>query len=167
MSFEKHPTDQYSDRIGSDPTRPAAHCTWRAHIGKNISVIFQMTSMEAYWVLTETGARSGEDDFVSLLAPSCNQCYYASSQVGDLRGHLITHSGEKSNKCNQCNNASLQAGNLNKHLKGTLEKVKQVGWHCYTMGPLLGTRVPMGTFLGIWVPIGSPFYVLGPLFPLF
>ena len=99
-----------------------AHCTWRAHIGKNISVIFQMTSMEAYWVLTETGARSGEDDFVSLLAPSCNQCYYASSQVGDLRGHLITHSGEKSNKCNQCNNASLQAGNLNKHLKGTVEK---------------------------------------------
>ena len=73
-------------------------------------------------MLTETGARSGEDDFVSLLAPSCNQCYYASSQVGDLRGHLITHSGEKSNKCNQCNNASLQAGNLNKHLKGTVEK---------------------------------------------
>ena len=78
-----------------------------------------MTSMEAYG---ETGARRGEDDFVSLLAPSCNQCYYASSQVGDLRGHLITHSGEKSNKCNQCNNASLQAGNLNKHLKGTVEK---------------------------------------------
>ena len=24
--------------------------------------------------------------------------------------------------------------------------------HCYTMGPLLGTWVPMGTFLGIWVP---------------
>ena len=40
-------------------------------------------------MLTETGARSGEDDFVSLLAPSCNQCYYVSSQVGDLRGHLI------------------------------------------------------------------------------
>ena len=39
--------------------------------------------------------------------------------------------------------------------------------HCSQMGPHLGTRVPMGTFLGIWVPIGSPFYVLGPLFPLF
>ena len=68
-------------------------------------------------MLTETGARSGEDDFVSLLAPSCNQCYYASSQVGDLRGHLKSHSGEKSNKCNECDYASFQAGNLNKHLK--------------------------------------------------
>ena len=46
-----------------------------------------MTSMEAYGVLTETGAGRGEDDFVSLLAPSCNQCYYASSQaVRKMRG---------------------------------------------------------------------------------
>ena len=38
--------------------------------------------------------------------------------------------------------------------------------HCSTMGP----RVPMGTFLGIWVPflcLGSPFYVRGPLFLYF
>ena len=73
-------------------------------------------------MLTEIGVERSVDDFVSLLALSCNQCYYASSQVGDLRGHLKTHSGEKSNKCNQCDNASLQAGNLNKHLKGTVEK---------------------------------------------
>ena len=101
-------------------------------------------------MLTETGVERSVDDFVSLLALSCNQCYYASSQVGDLRGHLKTHSGEKSNKCgrcdsasseadslrahlkmhigeksnkcNQCDNASLQAGDLNKHLKGTVEK---------------------------------------------
>ena len=33
--------------------------------------------------------------------------------------------------------------------------------HCYTMGPLLRTWVPMGTFMGILVPF---FYVLGPLF---
>ena len=44
------------------------------------------------------------------------------------------------------------------------EQVSQIPWHCYKMGPLLGTRVPMGTFLVIWVPFGSPFHVLGPLF---
>ena len=35
--------------------------------------------------------------------------------------------------------------------------------HCYKMGLLLGTRVPMGTFLVIWVPFscfGSPFSIL-------
>ena len=50
---------------------------------------------------------------------------------GNLRTHLKTHSGEKSNKCNQCDYASSQAyhlttqyeyvssqaGNLNRHLK--------------------------------------------------
>ena len=36
----------------------------------------------------------------------CNQCEFASSQEGDLRRHLKTHSGEKSNKCSQCNYAS-------------------------------------------------------------
>ena len=28
--------------------------------------------------------------------------------------------------------------------------------HCSQMGPHLGTRVPMGTFFSLWVPIGSP-----------
>merc|ERR1712074_399082 len=36
---------------------------------------------------------------------------------GDLRRHLKTHSGEKSNKCNTCDNASSQAGDLRRHLK--------------------------------------------------
>ena len=47
----------------------------------------------------------------------CNQCDFASSHAGNLRSHLITHSGEKSNKCNQCDFASLQAGDLRTHLK--------------------------------------------------
>ena len=47
----------------------------------------------------------------------CNQCDYASSEAGDLRRHLKTHSGEKSNKCNQCDFASSQAGDLKRHLR--------------------------------------------------
>ena len=73
-------------------------------------------------MLTETGVERSVDDFVSLLALSCNQCYYASSQVGDLRGHLKTHSGEKSNKCGRCDSASSEADSLRAHLKGTVEK---------------------------------------------
>ena len=39
--------------------------------------------------------------------------------------------------------------------------------HCSHMGPHLGTRVPMGTFFRFWVPIGSPFFLLGPHFLCF
>ena len=41
-----------------------------------------------------------------LESNKCNQCDYASSQAGNLRIHLKTHSGEKSNICNQCDYAS-------------------------------------------------------------
>ena len=34
-----------------------------------------------------------------IMAIKCNQCNYASSRAGNLREHLKTHSGEKSNKC--------------------------------------------------------------------
>ena len=68
-------------------------------------------------MLTETGVERSVDDFVSLSALSCKQCYYASSHVGDLRGHLKTHSGEKSNKCGRCDSASSEADSLRAHLK--------------------------------------------------
>ena len=47
----------------------------------------------------------------------CNQCDYSSSHTGALRRHLKTHSGEKSNKCNQCDYASSDAGDLRIHSK--------------------------------------------------
>ena len=47
----------------------------------------------------------------------CYQCDYASSQAGNLRTHLKTHSGEKTNKCNLCDYASSQAVHLRTHLK--------------------------------------------------
>ena len=43
------------------------------------------------------------------ISKNCNQCEYASSRTGDLRDHLKTHSGEKSNKCSQCDFASSHA----------------------------------------------------------
>ena len=56
----------------------------------------------------------------------CNQCDYASSDAGNLRRHLKTHSGEKSNKCNQCDFASSHAGDLRRHLtKHSGEKYKK------------------------------------------
>ena len=47
----------------------------------------------------------------------CNQCDFASSHALSLKGHLKTHSGEKSNKCNQCDFASSYASALRDHFK--------------------------------------------------
>ena len=85
-------------------------------------------------MLTETGVERSVDDFVSLSALSCNQCYYASSHVGDLRGYLKTHSGEKSNKCGRCDSASSEADSLRAHLKRTVEK-SQINATNATMHP--------------------------------
>ena len=51
------------------------------------------------------------------LSNKCNQCDFASSQAGQLRIHLTTHSGEKPNKCNQCDYAFLGTFELRRHLK--------------------------------------------------
>ena len=51
------------------------------------------------------------------MAHKCNQCEYTSFRVGNLREHLLTHSGEKANKCKQCDYASSRAGHLKRHLK--------------------------------------------------
>ena len=47
----------------------------------------------------------------------CNLCDFASSRANNLRAHLKTHTGEKSNKCNQCDYASSRAGNSRTHFK--------------------------------------------------
>ena len=39
------------------------------------------------------------------------QCDYASSHVGNLSAHFLSHSGEKSYKCSHCDKAFCQAGN--------------------------------------------------------
>ena len=52
-----------------------------------------------------------------MKSNKCNQCDYASSQAGDLRRHLKTHSGEKSQKCNQCDYATYHTGHLKTHIK--------------------------------------------------
>ena len=59
----------------------------------------------------------------AIKSNKCNLCDYASSQAGDLRKHLKTHSGEKLSKCSQCNYASSEPGKLRRHLK--THKLKQ------------------------------------------
>ena len=65
----------------------------------------------------------------------CGQCDSASSEADSLGAHLETHRGGKSNKCNQCHYASFQAGDLNKHFKGTVKKSKENSTNA-TMHPL-------------------------------
>ena len=47
----------------------------------------------------------------------CNLCDFASSRANNLRAHLKTHTGEKSNKCSQCDYASSRSGNSMTHFK--------------------------------------------------
>ena len=67
----------------------------------------------------------------------CNQCDYASSEQGDLRRHLKTHSGEKSNKCNQCDYCSYWAGDLMRHLETYMCGVRTVETTNVTLHPFI------------------------------
>ena len=69
----------------------------------------------------------------------CKKCDYASSQAGNLRRHLKTHTGEKSNKCSQCNFVCSQAGNLKIHVK-THSGAKPKNVTNVTMHPLKCTE---------------------------
>ena len=56
------------------------------------------------------------------VGQSCNQCDYASSQAINLRTHVKTHSGEKSNKCDQCDFACWLRTHLKTHSGENLNK---------------------------------------------
>ena len=47
----------------------------------------------------------------------CDQCDFASPQVGNLKRHKKIHSGEKPYHCHQCNFAAIRSGDLKRHLK--------------------------------------------------
>ena len=74
---------------------------------------FELTENEAI----EEDSRNVTKNGQNITINKCNQCKYTSSNVGHLRTHLKTHSGEKTNKCNQCDYASSHAGDLRTHLK--------------------------------------------------
>ena len=75
--------------------------------------------MQPMWlcILTDNQFEETSKNAQQKKSNNCNQCDFASYQVGHLRIHLKTHSGEKSNKCNQCDFASSQANSLRRHLK--------------------------------------------------
>ena len=76
-----------------------------------------LVEMEHELTNYDSSMRDGNVERLVKKTNKCNQCDYASSQVGHLKRHLKTHSGERSNKCNQCDFVSSQAGHLKTHLK--------------------------------------------------
>ena len=67
----------------------------------------------------------------AIKSNKCNQCDFASIQAGDLRRHLIIHSGEKSHNCNQCDFACSDPSTLREHLKIHSKKCIQCDFTCF------------------------------------
>ena len=80
---------------------------WAKHSMENYAFGFKDKNMKTLKKTTENVIKSNK----------CNHCEYASSNTGNLRTHLKTHSGEKSNICNQCDYSSSYAHHLRTHLK--------------------------------------------------
>ena len=83
------------------------------HLGKA-----QLTMENYDFVLSGANVRIPKKTTDNVIKSNkCNQCDYASSRAGNLRTHLIKHTGEKSDKCNQCDYATSDRRNFFKHLK--------------------------------------------------
>ena len=57
-----------------------------------------------------------EDSSPNSQLHKCAECKKSFCQAGNLRNHLLTHSGEKPHKCNQCSHATTTAQNLTFHI---------------------------------------------------
>ena len=75
-----------------------------------------------------------------ILSYKCDQCNFASVRTDNLKRHLTSRSGEKSNKCNLCNFASAREANLWNHLKTYLAQM------------VPGDRHPASGKAAIWAP---------------
>ena len=79
----------------------------------------------------------------------CNQCEYTSSHASHLRRHLKMHSGEKSNKCNKCEFASSHTGHLKTHLKTqTGEKSNKCNQSDFSSSKAVNLRTHLKTHSG-------------------
>ena len=82
-----------------------------SEISKNVKQLATSSSQQTYPEAKHEKTYSGEN------SNKCSQCYFESSNAGNLKGHMKLHSGEKPNKCNQCDFASSYASSLRDHLK--------------------------------------------------
>ena len=74
----------------------------------------------------------------------CEHCDFTSIQAENLRKHLKTHSGEKSNKCDI---TSFQADNLMRHLKTHSGEKSNKGDQCDFV------QTKLAIWGGIWIRI--------------
>ena len=82
-----------------------------SEISKNVKQLATSSSQQTYLEAKHEKTYSGEN------SNKCSQCYFESSNAGNLKGHMKLHSGEKPNKCNQCDYASSRPDSLKGHMK--------------------------------------------------